>query len=148
MYLLKRTISPYTSHDVLLGCFSSRGKAQAAREQYLKRYQDQPNDDRWKEQAYKDVELQKDVVIISDIPEIQVQPKHEEVFVLSSFAEGFGQIIRTFHMVCGTLETAQKKAKKLEKGFEGNFPEYCQIQKVVVDKLLSDEKTQFYSDII
>ena len=148
MYLLKRSISPYTSHDVLLGCFRSLEKAQTAREQYLKRYQDQPSDDRWKEQAFKDVELEKDVVIMSEIPEIQVQPKNEEVFVVSSFAEGFGQIIRNFRMICGSLDVAQKKAKKLEKDFTGNFPEYCQIQKVAVDKLLSDEKTKPYSDII
>ena len=148
MYLLKRSISPYTSQDVLLGCFRSREKAQAAREDYLKPYRANPSGDRWKEQAYRIVDLEKDVVIVDNLPEAQVQPSQEEVFVLSSFAEGFGQIIRTFHAICGSLEFAEKKSKEIEQQLDDGSNEYCQIQNVVVDKLLPDEETQPYSDIL
>jgi hypothetical protein len=147
MYLLKRDISSYTSHDILLGCFRSREKAQAARQQYIKSYQSNQSDDPWKEQGYKSVNLEKDVVI-ADIPEIQLQATAEEVFVVSSFAEAFGQIIRTFHNVCGSLELAEEKSKEIKGSFQGKFPEYCQIQRVVLDKLLPDEETRPYSDII
>jgi hypothetical protein len=146
MYLLKREISPYTSHDILLGCYRSREEAQAARQQYILQYQNNQKDDPWKVQAYTTVDLEKDVVIVDDIPEIQ--PTNEEVFVVSSFAEGFGQIIRTFHVVCGSLVSAEKKSKEIKENFDNHFPEYCQIQKVVVGKLLSDEETRPYSDIL
>jgi hypothetical protein len=148
MYLLKRDISSYTSHDVLLGCFSSREKAQTAREEYIKLYQTNREDDPWKEQGYKNVDLEKDVVIIDDLPEFQIQPSDEEVFIVSSFAEGFGQIIRTIHNICGSLELAEKKSKEIEKNFDGSLPEYCQIQKVIVGKLLSDKETKPYFDIL
>ena len=148
MYLLKRSISPYTSHDVLLGCFRSREKAQTAREEYLKTQRANPSGDRWKEQAYRSVDLEKDVGIVDNIPEVQIQPIQEEVFVLSSFAEGFGQIIRTFHAICGSLGLAEKKSKEIEGQLDDESNEYCQIQKVVVDTLLPDEELQPYSDIL
>jgi hypothetical protein len=148
MYVLIRIISPYTSHDILLGCYRSREEAQVARQQYILQYQSNRKDDPWKEQGYTTVDLEKDVVIVDDIPEIQIQPTNEEVFVVSSFAEGFGQIIRTFHAICGSLMAAWNKSKEIKEKFDGHFPEYCQIQKVVVGKLLSDEETRPYSDIL
>jgi hypothetical protein len=140
MYLLKRSISPYTSHDALLGCFHSHEKAQAARDEYLEAHRANPSGDRWKEQAYRSVDLEKDVVIVDNIPEVQVQPTQEEVFILSSFAEGFGQIIRTFRAICASFELAEKKSKEIEEQLDDEANEYCQIQKVVVDKLLPDEE--------
>ena len=85
MYLLKREISPYTSQDLLLGCFHSREKAEDARMQYINMYRDNLKSDPWEKQGYQVVDLEKDVCIVDNILEIQIQPTSRKVFIVSSF---------------------------------------------------------------
>jgi hypothetical protein len=148
MYLLKREISPYTSQDLILGCFHSREKAEDARTQYISAYRDNLKSDPWENQGYQVVDLGKNVCIVDNILEIQIQPTNKKVFVVSSFSEGFGQIIRTIHSICSSQSLAEKETQKIEKSFDNKFPEYCQIQRVAVDKLLSDEEIKPYSHIV
>jgi hypothetical protein len=140
-------MSPYTAPDILLGCYQDLEGAREAREQYIAQYQTHRKVDPWQEQGYKLVDLEKDVVIDSDVPDSEVSPTAAEVFVVSSFAEAFGQIIRKVHAICGSLAVAQKKKHELKKGFDTPFPEYCQIQRVTVGALLPDEDLQTYTDI-
>jgi hypothetical protein len=143
MYLLKRTLSTYTSPDILLGCFKSLSAAQHARQKYLSQYEDDKNADPWKEQAIFTVDLEKDVVILDEIPVVEGSPNDTHVFVISSFAEGFGQIARNFHAICGTEDAARVESHKVRKSFSGNFPESCKIDHIVVGQLLSDEEVQY-----
>lgn len=148
MYLLKREISPYNSQDLLLGCFHSREKAEDARMEYISVYRDNLKSDPWEKQGYQVVDLEKDVCIVDNILEIKILPTSKKVFVVSSFSEGFGQIIRTIHSICGLQSLAEKESQKIEKSFDNKFPEYCQIQKVAVNILLSDEEIEPYLHIV
>ena len=60
MFLLIRTISAYTHHDIILSIFENIEKATIAKEFYIKRCN---HFDKWKEQAYKDVNLDEDLLI-------------------------------------------------------------------------------------
>ena len=148
MHLLRRVISPYDAPDILLGCYRNLNEAQQAREQYIAHYQAQQKFDPWREQGYRSVDLEKDVVIDSNILALEVSPNATEVFVVSSFAEAFGQIVREVHAICGSASLAQQKKYKVTQGFDKRFPEYCQVQKVAVGILLPDEELQTYADIL
>ena len=141
MNLLIRLISPYTEANLLLGVFSTLKEAQTAHTEYISQYKDGKKKDPWKEQAYKgEVDLDEDVVILEDIPEIGVGHNEAEVYIVSTYTEGFGQIIREFNAICGSEEIAVATVSELESKLESNFPEYCEFEKVVVGELLRDER--------
>lgn len=140
MYILKRCISPYTGADIILGCFRTVEEAQHARHQYIQPYQNGTKRDPWKKQAYKPHDqLQDDVIIIDDLPVHHITPTLTDVYILSTFAEGFGQIIRHLVEICGSEESVQFRRNEIEKTLGKTFPEYCAIQKVAVGKLLPDD---------
>lgn len=141
MKLLIRSISSYTGATLLLGVFSTLEEAQAARTKYISQYRDGEKTDPWKEQAYKgEMNLDEDVIILEDIPEIGVSRNEVEIYIVSTYAEGFGQIMREFNAICGSEEIAVATVSELESKLEGNFPEYYDFEKAVVGELLRDEK--------
>ena len=149
MYLLIRLISPYTEANLLLGVFRTRNDVQVARTQYIAQYQDGRKEDPWKKQGYKDeVNLNDDVIVLDDIPVMGVNQNAVEVYVVSNYAEGFGQIIRKFDAICGSEESALATVSDIKAKLDDNFPEYCKVDKIVVGKLLSDNQVTNYSDLI
>lgn len=136
MYLLKRLISPYNAPDLLLGCFRDLKAAQFAQQQYKKCM---GKDDPWKIQGYWEVDLENDVIILHDIPVVNISPTQDTVYIISSFAEGFGQIVRKFQTICGSIDSAHQRVKELNNSFQGSFPEYCRIEQILLEELLSDE---------
>jgi hypothetical protein len=140
MYLLKRTISPYTGSDILLGCFNNLHEAQGARERYILQYKNNEKDDPWKGQAFHTVNLEEDVIILDDIPEFDIHPEVEKVTLVISFAEGFGQEVTRIHAICGSADATRSQFSKIQKGLEGHWPTTWMTRKVVVGELLSDDK--------
>lgn len=140
MYILKRTISPYTGSDLLLGCFRDIREARATRDSYIRQYKNNQKEDPWKGQAFHDVDLEKDVVIVDNITEYGIRPNANTVIIVSSFREGFGQELREFHAICGSDKAAQTQTAKIRKSTEGQWPRFFSTQQIVLNKLLSDEK--------
>jgi hypothetical protein len=143
MYLMVRKISPYSGPDILLGCYKSLLEAQKARELYLWRYQNGEREDPWKDQVFYTVNLEQDVVILDNIPELDVPPCIEKVTIVCSMAEGFGQKVTKFHAICGSAEAIRASFSEVQKGLDGDWPEECQTRWVAVGELLSDDKDRF-----
>ena len=143
MYLLKRTISPYTGPDLLLGVFISEDTAQAARQKYLSKYLGNPRSDPWREQAYHEVNLEDDVQLIDTVPTSSPIEDSCKAYVVSAYSEAFGQILREFKFICPTLESAQECVTRLEDEDDGKFPFYCEIDSVIVGDLLSDLREEY-----
>lgn len=94
LFLLTRDISAYSGEDLFLGVYDNLALANSQKEAYVR--QCKLKDD-WKEQAYRDVNLEKDVEIveIQDKQTEEVFPKEEQnIYLVSGIAEGFGQIIK------------------------------------------------------
>jgi hypothetical protein len=140
VYLLKRIISPYTGPDLVLGCFTDFQQARDAREFYIQQYEANTKDDPWKGQAFHDVDLEKDVVVLNNIPTHEILPTTNQVIVVSSFREGFGQIVREIHAICGSGKAAQNSIERDRKRLHGEWPSFFSTQRIVINKLLSDEK--------
>jgi len=86
MYILKRTISPYTGSDLLLGCFRDFRQARETRDYYIQQYKSNKKDDPWRGQAFHDVDLEKDVVLLDDIAEYDILA-HETAVMAKTLLE-------------------------------------------------------------
>jgi hypothetical protein len=133
MYLLMRTVSAYTGPDRLLGVFSTEAEAARARQIYLERIL---RHDPWGTQAYR-VPSPSDVTVIADIKEIGLQGAPSRAFVVSEYAEGCGQITRTFLAICGTEADARGVVVAIESE-EDSLPVWREIDAIEVGTLLSD----------
>ena len=111
-----------------------------AREEYIALYRDDQKVDPWAEQGYHKVELSADVVIVDNIPEFDINPDANEIAIISSFGEGFGQIVRKIHAICGSEDSARNESNKVRHQFSRNFPESVEIEIVTIGHSLSDEK--------
>jgi hypothetical protein len=140
VYLLKRTISPYTGSDLVLGCFTNFQEARDTRELYIQEYKNSTKVDPWKGQAFHDVDLEKDVVILNKIPTYDILPSANKVIIVSSFSEGFGQIVREIHAICGSKKATQNSVAQNKKRFQNQWPRFFSTQCIVINNLLSDEK--------
>lgn len=140
-------MSPYTECDILLGCFRNIEDAQKARNFYIQQYTSGKKDDPWKGQAFYDVDLEKDVVILDNVPEFDVSSEADTVSVISSFAEGFGQSVREFHGICGSNDTANVHISAIDKDFEtrNSWPRSVSAQRIKVNQLLSDARDRLRS---
>ncbi len=137
MYLLKRSVSPYTDCEQLLGVFTSIPAGEAARQSYISSIQSGAQTDPFADQAYHEVSLTDDIELVSDIKVIEVPPGASEVFVVSSYAEGFGQVIRKFEAICGTRELATEIANQVE-GAEKEWPISAVVDQVPVNQLITE----------
>ncbi|MEZ4222560.1 MAG: hypothetical protein R3B13_16590 [Polyangiaceae bacterium] len=78
-------------------------------------------------------------MILDDVPLVDTDSHANRVFVVSSYAEGFGQVIRKFEAIAGTVALAQARADFLEAREHGDFPYQCEVDEVPVG-VLSDER--------
>jgi hypothetical protein len=130
-----RVISAYTGPDLLLGVFPTEAAAGVARSEYLDRIAQR---DPWAEQAYRDSSPD-DVRILADTPGVQVAGGACRVFVVSEWAEGFGQISRKFAAICGSDAEARRVAAEIEAQAEtATWPVYANVEEVEVGVLLPD----------
>jgi hypothetical protein len=136
LFVLIRRVSSYTHHDLLLGVFHSRVQAEESRDEYIEAVMRKP-DDPWARQAYAIVS-DDDVEILDDVPLISLSPSADRVFVVSSYAEGFGQVVRKLEALLGTHAEAHAHAEALEASDEGDFPYSCQVDEVPTGKLSTD----------
>ncbi len=107
LFLLKRKISPYSGEDLFLGMYNDLELATRQRKRYLENCKTQ---DKWKEQAYKVVDLEKDVDIVElhDKYKEKIFPSEgQRVYLVSGLSEGFGQIIKSLLFI-STKETKVK----------------------------------------
>lgn len=139
LYLLRRKIAEVSGPDRLLGVFRSRDAARRARRQYLDPILRGEVADPWARQPGK-VSLERDVAIVADVPQAGVAASAARVFVVSSYAEGFGQIVREFEAICGTEARAAGTAKRIVKRHHRRFNFYCRVDAVEVGALLPDRR--------
>jgi hypothetical protein len=123
VFLLKREISPYSGEDLFLGVYDNLKLANKQKEKYFESCKVQ---DKWKDQSYKEVNVENDVEII------EIQDKQtEEVFLKEGqkiylVSEVFGQIIKK-HIFISTneLEVRSFVQKKNEEDYkEDNIAVY------------------------
>lgn len=119
MIIVEREISAYTHHTIIVGIFENIEKADIAKETYIESCQ---SEDKWAEQAYRTVNLKEDVTIkdISELIEGDTEKIKDEVYVVSYFTEGFGQVMKTTEKVF----TASTDANKYVEQKEVEEPEY------------------------
>lgn len=133
-FLLVRRISAYTGADVLLGVFTAASLADAARAAYLARYAAEPDSDPWRRQGDKEDGLSADDLVVLALPG---PADVTEVFVVSDYSEGFGQIDRTFDSLHASAAAADARIAALD-AVESAFPRYALRQLAPIDVLLSD----------
>lgn len=132
-FLLVRRISAYTGADVLLGVFTAASLADDARAAYLARYAAEPASDPWRRQGYKEDGLSADDLVVLALPGPADVP---EVFVVSDYSEGFGQIDRTFDSLHASAAAADARIAALD-AVESAFPRFALRQLALIDALLS-----------
>jgi hypothetical protein len=133
MHLLIRHLSPYTAEDLLLGVYLTVDEAARDRAAYLSAVLHGGSDPH-AEQAYHDVS-DADVAILSDLTQLDAPDEKSRVYVVSSYAEGFGQVRRTFEAIVGSESAAREHATAPEARDDGNLPFYCDVDEVSVGVL-------------
>lgn len=91
--------------------------------------------DEYAEQAYHDVNLSEDLETIESFPYTIQPPESREVYVLSEFKEGFGQVYREIVHVYDSSVLAHEKRVALENTKKEEFVNYFRIEKMTVDEL-------------
>jgi hypothetical protein len=135
MYLLIRHISEYTAAHVLLGVFGTAEEIERARGAYTAKYTADPTSDPWRDQAYKQPGLaSKDLVVKELMGSAQ---DGAEVFIVSNYSEGFGQVVRKFDSMHHSRADAERRVAELD-AEEDYFLHYARVQQVLVGTLLSD----------
>lgn len=130
MYILYRRVSDYDGPSLFLGLFDSQENAERQRSAYRVVLEQQ---DPWHNQSYRDVDLDNDLVIIPIDGGLAGQQKG---YLISSYSEGFGQIIRQFHQVCSDKLRAEEIAKKLEDDDLSSFPGWALVDEVAVNQFV------------
>ena len=130
MFVLARRISSYSGPDPLfLGLFSSADRASRAREEYLASVS---LADPWREQAYRRVYIEDDVVI-AEIDDRRTDKSRGTVFLVSSHFDGMGQTSRRFEAVFSDRVSADAYAVEREAGPYETTPNFCSVDEVVLD---------------
>ena len=88
------------------------------------------------------MELEKDVYIDSGW-EVELSANDRWVFVVSSFIEELGQVVRKIEAIRPNEEDAEAVAKELEaKNAKADSAFYCDIDSVEIGKLLPDSSEE------
>ncbi len=138
MIIIEREISEYTHHNIILGIFENIEIANKAKEAYIAYCKD---NDKWGEQAYKEVNLNEDIILKDVSRWLDVDEKVIEavLYVVSYFMEGFGQVTR----VTEKIYTSGDEAKKFVDLKNTEEPEYepCwySIKVIEINKIYFDE---------
>ena len=140
MFLVKRKISPYTNSDLIIGIFDSNETAKEAKEQYIDNCK---IFDKWKEQAYKETNLELDITIQDIVKQVDFDydKSLQTVFVVSRFDEAFGQIGRTIESFFKTEEEAEKYCdeKNDEDDLEMTCAFYYDFEQIDINKIYYDK---------
>ena len=129
VYLLKREVSSYTDADLLLGVFLSIERAEAARAEYVARVIGSASDP-LASQAYRSVS-ETDVSILRDV-EVLGPPVSEssKVWVVSEYAEGFGELLRKFVALAADKRDAERFVEQQEVLSDEPFPVYWELDEL------------------
>ncbi|MEP7126967.1 MAG: hypothetical protein ABJE95_38905 [Byssovorax sp.] len=133
-----RRLSEYTANHLLLGVFRALDDAERARREYLRAVVHGPSDP-WAKQAYHEVS-DDDVAILSSLAQLDQAEPRDRVFVISSYAEGFGQVVRSFEAIAGSEAAASEHAASLEAEDDGEFPGYVEVDEILVGELSLDPR--------
>lgn len=137
MFIVTREISPYTHHDIIIGIFNNYQEALKAKSLYITNC---ATYDKWREQAYREVNLETDITI-NDISN-QLNNKNNKantIYVVSRFEEGFGQIIRFYEKFCDTKNEA-KNYISIKEEDEADFPYYYDYEKIIINNIYFEEQ--------
>jgi hypothetical protein len=126
MFVLKWTISPYTSHDWVLGAFTSKRKAKAAKKKFIVFLNKRGNP--FERQAYHVCDLNKDLEIYS-IP----GPSKSKCVMLFAESNCFGQSHCKLVYIAGCEQEAQNQIPSFKKT-SIYFPDYYFTKKCTVNK--------------
>ena len=127
VFLLVRRLSPYTQNDLYLGIFSECPL------KYKKEYIDhiQANGDLYKNQAYFEVDLEKDI----EITEMNIKVEGD-VYVVVNVKSAMGQVILEVIHITSDFEECKHKIKKHhEENDDDSYIEHCMYFMMTVDKL-------------
>ena len=117
MYLLKRCISPYSGYDQILGVTKDLETAKVLKKKYIEK---RLTNDIWGEQAYHDVNLEKDTVI-EDISVFFKEKTNitSKFFLVCHLEDYSGLCSLKVHKIFTRIEVA--------KTYIENFYEYCDL---------------------
>ena len=132
MFIIKRLISPYTEADIIISIASTPALAENIRREYIDLCK---VNDKWGDQAYREVNLDEDVILQDISTELIIDSSYptDLIYVVSLFEEGFGQIDRTFHCFTNSESKANNEMEKLEL-LENTFPSWSEVEKIQVDR--------------
>ncbi|MBD2766463.1 hypothetical protein IC235_00990 [Hymenobacter sp. BT664] len=136
MYLLKRTISPYLGEDLIIGIFQQLERAKEARKEYIMKCR---VDDKWAEQPYREVHLENDTTIYDTVVIHETERINKEVYVVSLYEEGFGQIIREVCKVFNDENEARDFTETMNKNDKEYEPSWYDLEALEVDKIYYDK---------
>ncbi len=132
MFLIKRKISAYTYHDIIIGVFRAYNDAKKNREVYIEKCKQK---DEWGEQGYREVDLEKDITI-EDVSKLinKEQTEHlKQLFVVSLFEEGFGQIVRKIDTIYTAIDEAEKYVEEKESKDLEYEPGYYKVETIEIN---------------
>lgn len=130
-YLLKRYISPDT--HIILGLFDSHNLGKKYLKQYMKQCQ---TSDPFGVQGYHSVDFEKDITLQEVTKLFQFDPKSpkKELYVVSYYEEGMGQIIRKILTIFNTQQGAKELIKKLEDQEPEHQPSWYDFEVIQLNK--------------
>lgn len=117
MKLLVRYISSYTGDNLHLGIFSTKKTAEKARKEYIAIARKK---DEWKDQAYHEVDLEKDVFIRDLKLDDKYNKKSSEAYLICRHTSGPGHSIIIPELLCSSKERSSKQIKALRKNKAGS----------------------------
>src|SRR5258706_13772026 len=128
--ILIRRISPYIHADLLLGVFASQDEVQRHRTAYLATRTKTAASEPWHHQPHKPDGLQASDLIVMQV-QGSVAGANTYAFVVSSYSEGFGQVVREFISIHIDRTIAERHAARLQETNEDTSPIYYLVQEVV-----------------
>ncbi|MCA9592168.1 MAG: hypothetical protein KC776_02630 [Myxococcales bacterium] len=135
MFVLVRKISPYSGSALLLGVFRSAARAEEQRSRYLQGVVHSGNDP-WAQQAYHEVTDGDVTTVEPPAPDLPTPSQH--VYVVSAYAEAFGQVVRTFEGLFDTHSAAEAFGLELEAKNDEPFAFGYGTALVPIDELSPD----------
>ena len=135
MFLLIREVSPYTGNNFIIGAFLFKNDALKAKKNYINNLKADP----WKEQLYKKVDLEKDLIIQKYNVDLDLI-KNNKVYVITKTAEGFGQVHVTFDSISPNAKlAAEELIKRIDEIHdEGRWGENINISEIEIGKIYPD----------
>lgn len=134
MYLLVRNVSPYTAQALFIGVFNTFAQAEIAKSEYIHKIRADELVDPWKKQAYKKVDLESDIKIVSDLLE-DISQQLSVVFLVAEHNECFGQVEVTPKGLFDSFKVACSYAEKMSESGSKNWPCWHEISELEVGKL-------------